>query len=167
MQTDIYKKWLDLTEINHTDIFKAFDNLWERYGNIIHEVGENTKIFHAGTITSYENFEDQPIFGSESEVEAEDYLKFSGSNQRKICTFQTVRACRFAYLGGSFIENEFADFLWSKGAKGLFADQLRAISAREWAANKSIDGWYRDIDRGELLVFRPLQTLRLSSVQAV
>ena len=165
--TDTFKKWLSLTENTRGEIFEAFDDLWKRHGNFVHEIGENIEIFHAGTLTSYEDFDDKPIFGSEVKEEAEDYLKFDSPNRRKVCTFHTHRACKFACLGGSFIENGFADFLWSKGIKGPLADPLRAISAREWAADKPIDGWHRDIGRGELLVLRPLQTLRLSSVQTV
>lgn len=160
VQTDIYKKWLIATEHNRSEIFESFDNLWANYGNNLYEIGENIKIFHAGQILSFENFDDKPIFCSENKTEAESYLNFDGPGQRSLSTFSTVRACKFAYLGGSFIENGFADILW---AKGIRADPLRAISAREWAADKSIDGWYRDIGRGELLMFRPLQTLRLTS----
>lgn len=167
VQTTIYKTWLGLDEDNRTRIFGAFDELWDKHGNTAYEIKDDIELFHAGHIFSYSDLKDKPIFCSESKSEAESYLKFDGAIQRKISTFHTLRVCKFAYFGGSFIENGFADFLWSIGLKGSQADLLRSISAREWAAHKSIDGWYRNIGRGELLVFRPLQTLSLSSIGAM
>lgn len=164
IQTEIYKKWSTLTESNRLEVFEAFDNIWEKQGNVLREVRKNVKIFHSGKIISHEHFDDKPIFGSENKEEAKSYLDFDGPNQRNLCTFQTLRTCKFAHLGGSFLENGFSDFLWSKG---ISTDQLRTISAREWAEKQAIDGWYRDIDQGELLVFKPLQTLDLCSVQKV
>ena len=164
IQTEAYERWLTLTENNRPEIFEAFDSLWEKQGKVIREVSENFEIYHSGRIISHTYLDDKPIFGSEFKEEAEDYLNFDGPSQRSLCTFQTLRTCKFAYLGGSFLENGFSDFLWSKG---ITEDQLRAISAREWAASKVIDGWYRDIGKGEMLVFRPLQTLSLCSVQMV
>jgi hypothetical protein len=163
-QSEVYQEWLMRTERNRADIFEAFDKIWEKQGNVICEVGENVKIFHSGKIISCKDLCDKPIFGSEDKDEAESYLNFDGPNQRKLCTFQTLRTCKFAHLGGSFEENGFSELLRSKG---IDEDPLRAISAREWAANKEIDGWQRDIDKGELLVFRPLKILNLCSIQTL